>query len=564
MITLPGTSGVFSVLINQMEAGRLLGGIQFHALSHFSQILAADPEGRETAALINEELNKSPDRIEFVPRPIIAALRGSSAILDRAVATSSHEAVVVEAFRKLQRIVQLTGNGTGISQTMPAVVDPAALARASGQIRQGRARVESPALRYLERLRRETSENQRLPVFSIDGKIVHISQKSDLLDLLSRHFGSPVTQQTLHQLFGLNQENCRIASVDIRREGQGRLRIAGEIRHENDRGGFFGMIIPPMPESGSPWTAKVEAISVVKGRLGIGSALLYRVALFLHEMGVHAMEANAMEGAGLFCVFNGFRIGKSLYEDLVTEFVGAMREKGVAISDDKIRTQLLDRESNLAELAAFEVGGKRVGREFLNALFSRKYLPVKFELSADKQSWLRLLSNLHRNQKNFLVVPSEWDGAGAAWQGLRSETRMMLLSGAAFVGGNVLHLMSSDRDHAVHLVERLNNWAQTIAMMMAFPRDMIDRLPEERRTVIAQQQAAITDILAMLGADPSSSLFTHFWDLMDPGAGGFSGSASTNRGFFIASTMTTASQKGLVTVPRVLARRFEELLLRED
>lgn len=544
-----------------MQAGRLLPGMQYNALRAVSQLLGSVPEGRDASHLISQALEGISDRIESVPEPVLVAVYQAIPILDRVTAGTLGDAES-EAHRKIQMIVRHIGSSTGISQTLLAVDAPKAIERAASQIYRVRSRIESPALRYLQERRDGMDGDARLPAFQLNGKWVHRGKLADLLAILSRHFGGDVSENSLRRLFCLDQTDYRIASVGVLQDA-GHLRITGEIRHDQEVGGYFGMIIPPVPESGTPWVAKVEAINVIKNRTGIGSHLLFRVALFLHEMGVHAMEANAMEAAGLFCVFNGFRVGKSLYEEIVAEFVGHLEEKGIPVSESRLRTHLLDRDSNLAELAAFEIDGHRVGRDFLNALFHRKYLPVKFELSADKQSWLRLLSNLNRSEKNIVIVPTEWQPKTEAWPGLSAGVRSLLMGGLTLVGGNVLHLMSSDRDHAIHLVERLNNWAQGVGMFMDFPPELIDRLPAERRAMTNQQKTAIQEVLAMLESYADSNLFAHVQDLLDPNSEG--GVGQTNhRGIGLARTLLSAHQKQFLVIPPLFVHLFEELLSSDD
>jgi hypothetical protein len=268
------------------------------------------------------------------------------------------------------------------------------------------------------------------------------------------------------------------------------------------------------------------------------------------------MTADAMENAGLFCAFNGFRLGKALYEEIVGEFVKDAAGRGVTIPQEEIR-RLLDREANLAELAAFKWQGDVVGRDFLERLFTQRYLPVKFELSANKQSWLRLLSNLHRDRKDAVVLPLEWEE-------LSSETRGLLMDGVGFVGGNVARLMTSDQDHAVHLVERLNNWSQILSMFLDFPASLLERMPDERVRALQGQKAAVQAVLDMVAADPESSLYANVRDLMDDGRVTALQGSWGNRGFFIAQTLLAAERKELVRVPPPLKALFEDIVSRAD
>src|SRR5262249_32568058 len=141
------------------------------------------------------------------------------------------------------------------------------------------------------------------------------------------------------------------------------LKIAGEIRYANaTMDGYFSTFIPPPPSLGKPWGVQVEESALSYPRLGIGSELLCRAARFLHDGGVHSLDAEAKENAGLFYVFNGFRVNKSLYEEIVAEFLEEMTRQGVTIPETQVRTRLLDREANLAELAAFKVEERGVAR----------------------------------------------------------------------------------------------------------------------------------------------------------------------------------------------------------
>jgi hypothetical protein len=538
--------------------------------------LASVPEGREVARRVEDELNAvvfqgreaarrererlgphfddsgipkpSFEKIDVVPTPLLQALREAQPVLEAAARAA--EGPVREAFERLCRISRLSGT----SQTaMPAVLDPSALDRARDL---ARPRAESPALRYLESLiRRDGGETQASPVFVLDQAVVHRGDWPRLLRVLSEHFGSEVTRESLADLLRLPLADYRIGAVEIRRDDRGNLRFAGEIRRHRERVGYFGMLVPPAPPRGHPWAVKVEAISIVHARLGIGSRLLARVAHFLHRRGVHAMTADAMDGAGLFCVFNGFRLGKSLYEEIVGEFVQDAARRGVEIPPEEIR-RLLDREANLAELAAFEWREERIGRDFLQRLFTQRYLPVKFELSADKQSWLRLLSNLRRNDPNAVVLPPEWEG-------LTPATRRLLLDGVGFVGGNVARFMSSDRDHAAHLVERLNNWTQPLAMFVDYPI-LLERMPDDGKRAIGEKIDAAREVLAMIAADPSGPVFSNVRDLMDPGRAAALQDSSGNRGLFIARTLLAAEERGMLGLPAPLKSLFEDIVSRLD
>lgn len=551
--------------------------VQYSTLSCLSQIFASVPEGQEVARLVNTELTAvvsrrqeaaqrererlgphyddsgihrpSFERIDVVPPALIQALRKAQPILEAAAQDSVAEGPVREAFEKLRRISSLSGS----SQTMPAVLDPAILDRARDL---ARPRVESPALRYLERMIRLDGEAGRATrVFVYNGSVVHRQDWPRVLGVLSDHFGSEVTQESLSELLRLPRKDYRIGAVEIRRDANRNLRFAGAIRHRKDLVGYFGMLVPPSPPRGSPWTVKVEAISIVPGRQGIGSQLLARVASFLHGRDVHTMTADAMEDAGLFCVFNGFRLGKALYEEIVDECVQDASRQGVEIPEEQIR-RLLEREANLAELAAFEWQGERIGRDFLQRLFTQRYLPVKFELSADKQSWLRLLSNLHRNKKDAVVLPVEWEGLNAA-------TRRSLLDGVSFVGGNVARFMSSDRDHAVHLVERLNNWLLPLSMFMDYPV-LLERMPEDGRRAILEKMGSAQAVVNMIAADPASPLFSNFRDLMDPGRVKTLQESWGNRGLFIARTLLAAERREMLSLPAPLKTLVEDLLSRMD
>lgn len=528
-----------------------MAGVQFHTLTHLARILDEVPEGREAAAVLQGELAERGGigKIDTVSPQAVAALKEALPHLERAMASPSPD--LAEAFEKLKRIATLTGT----SQTLSAVFSSSTLERAR---ELGRPRVESPAVRTLERLmgpNGERDEGRTAPVFFMDGTRVHANGRSKLLEMFSKHFGSEVTQQELNAVFRVPQKEFRIAAVDSRLDLRGYLRIAGEIRKDAERVGYFGMSIPPVPPLGNPWAVKVEAISIVAKRVGIGSQLLARLALFLHGRGVHTMNADAMEDAGLFCVFNGFRLEKSLYEEIVHEFIADQKRLKVDLPMEHVR-RLLDRDANLAELATFEWAGKRSGREFLQRRFTEKYLPVRFELSADKQSWLRLLSNLHRNDPDQKLAPNEWDG-------LSDATRQLLYSGVLFVGGNVPHFMSSDKDHAAHLMERLNNWAQPLSMYMDFNDAMLERMPESMKADIEAKRLAIQDVVKMIAADADSPLFSRFSDLISPGSEGVAGDTGTNRAFFIASTLLRMVGKGWLKIPSHLEDRLKELVARD-
>jgi GNAT superfamily N-acetyltransferase len=364
----------------------------------------------------------------------------------------------------------------------------------------------------------------------------------------------------LEELFSLPLENYRVATVTILQDVDRPVRIVGEIRNANKRVGFVGMKVPSVPPLGSPWVAKVEVINVdpKHQRLGIGSRLHVRAARFLHDRGVHAMDADAMEDAGLFCVFNGFRVDRAIYEDVVAEFVEDMRRAEVEVTEDLIRTQLLHPDANLAELAALkDIKGRGIGREFLKGLFSKRYLPVRFGLSPDNMSWLRLLSNLHRDGPSRKIAPLEWES-------LQPATRERLISNVDFVGGNVPNLMSSDREHAFHLLERLTNWVQRFSLLLFFPPAMQGPMLEEMREEIEDNMAAAQDVLKMIAADTSSPLFSHFRHLMDPGKDeGINRGDSTNNGLPMAATLLAAEKREFLRLPSVLRAFFDDLVTRD-
>ncbi|HEX5037057.1 MAG TPA: hypothetical protein VFX30_07840 [bacterium] len=560
-------------------------GVQYSAMDSMAQILSSVPEGQPTAALVRSALGEAVSKaheeaqreqrktkelfsildgdasapqsaplaaIAYVPPDVVSALKEALPVLVRALETPSAEAG--DAFQKLRRITLLTST----SQTMSAIFDEATLDRARDL---GRPRVESPAVRYLERSVYPTGvrgPGRTGPVFLQEGSIVHFHQMDELLGRVSAHFGSEIGRDAWSDLFLLPHKDYRVATVDIRFQDQGLLRIFGLIRHGQTNVGTFSMAVPHVPSIGNPWTVKVETISIIHKRVGIGTQLLARLALFLHQRGVHAMRADARDEAGLFCAFNGFQLERRSYEEIVGKFVREMEIKRVDISKETV-ARLLDRDANLAELASVEAGGHRVGRDFLGQLFIEQYPKVFFELSADAPSWLRLLSNLQRTQgeksgdgRPEKLAPLEWDA-------LPPETRQLLYGGVLFVGGNVPHLMSSDREHAAHVIERLNNWATVISMMMDFPESMRKRMPAERKAELEEKRVAMQAVLDMVAADPASSLFSNFSDLMTPTTEEATGDPSVQRAFLIARTALEAAAKGLIRVPPRLEPVFREL-----
>jgi hypothetical protein len=574
-------------------ANRLMPGVQYSAMDSMAQILSSVPEGQPTAALVRSALGEAVSKaqeeaqkekrktrdllsvldgdapasqsalqpaplaaIAYVPASVVSALREALPVLTRALESPTAEAG--EAFQKLRRITLLTST----SQTMSAVFDEATLDRARDL---GRPRVESPAVRYLERSIYPTvvrGSGRTGPVFLQEGSIVHFHQMDDLLGRVSAHFGSEISRNAWNDLFVLPHKDYRVATVDIRFQEQGLLRIFGLIRHGQTNVGTFSMSVPQVPPIGNPWTVKVETISIIHKRVGIGTQLLARLALFLHQRGVHAMRADARDEAGLFCAFNGFQLERRSYEEIVGKFVREMELKRVEISKETV-ARLLDRDANLAELASVEAGGHRVGRDFLGQLFMEQYPKVFFELSADAPSWLRLLSNLQRTQGEKSEDGEPEKLAPLEWDALPPETRQLLYGGVLFVGGNVPHLMSSDREHAIHVIERLNNWATVISMMMSFRESLRKRMNPEWKANFDVKRVAMQAVLEMVAADPASSLFSNFSDLMTPTTEGATGDDNIERAFLIARTALEAAAKGLITLPPRLELVFQELVSRD-
>jgi GNAT superfamily N-acetyltransferase len=582
-----GLSGtIFSNIISQIERGSLTPGLQFGVLNALSEILGSTPEGHESCRLIRAELETSvsrdremaiaahaklqsllpggepvslqlpPPKLDYVAPATIALLKEVQPVLERAMRHSPSEEAV-QAFKKLQRIAPLSGS----SQTMAAVLDPARLESAREAIR----RTGSPAVRYLEKIVRSERESGRITRhFLFEGRVLHRSDWSGLLKLLNAHFQSPppgITREALEEIFLLPQKDFRVGTVSIRRDANQPLQIVGEIR-TTARGvargiGYFSLLIPSAPADGRPWVAKAEAISIhpEHKRSGLGSQLLVRAARFLKELGLEAMDANAMDDAGLFCVFNGFFADRKTYEEAVFELVQEERRKGSPIADEGVR-QLLHPDANLAELAAFRIDEGRTGRDFLNELFKRKYLRLRFQLGAESPSWLRLLSNLHRNDPSPLA-PLEWEA-------LEVPTRAMLYSGVTFVGGNVPRLMSSDLDHVDHLIERLNNWAAQVSMFTSYPPSARGRMSEEARAGIEERLTAIQDLLAMLDADRSSPLGRNFRILIDPSEeSGAARGRAKDHGAFVASALLSAEREALLRLPAGLKALFEDVVSRD-
>jgi GNAT superfamily N-acetyltransferase len=578
---------IFFNIIGQMESGRLMPAVQYAALNSLSRILETVPEGREVSCLIDSELEASVsksrraaeqaraehskyfgdgevhrlgtslERIDDVSPSLVKALKAAQPLLERAMRDSPGETAVL-AFEQLRKIASLPG----VQPTVPAVLDPATPDRARETTRP---RAKSPAVRYLDDLIRPKQEDNRsLPVFTWkSGSVVHRNQWPEVLRLLSDHFGSEVTRESLSELFSLDRSDYRFGVVSIRFDDRGNLRIAAELCRRKEKAGYVGLLIPPIPPRGTLWAAKVEAIALIHKRLGLGSQLLARTARFLHAHGIHAMDADAMEDAGLFCVFNGFEVDRSIYEDVVDEFVEAMGRRGIKLEEDAVLTGLLNEHDNLGELASFEVGGKMVGREFLGQLFTRRYLPVRFPFGSDRrsqQSWLRLLSNLHRDRPDFRVVPMEWEH-------LQPATKGMLLSGLHFVGGNVAQILSSDGEHSHHLLERLTNWASSISMGLSYLRlypDMPERMKRTTSDNIRPQAAAIQDVLEMIARDETSQLFSHFRLLLGPEKGApVDGGFVMGHGVSIGDTLLAAERHGFLALPAVLRALFEEKVSQE-
>lgn len=568
---------IFNNIISMIGSERLMAGTQYQVMVSLASILSSLPEGAQTACLIRESLAaavskgsedalKSRNRmqsllegvadvreisrlappapiekIDRVPSAVVTALKSSEEALRKAMVNPSQD--VREAFAKLQRIIQMSG---GVSQEMLAV----------------KMRHVSPAVRYLERISLPTNGSRppelgrTAPVFFRDGGLVHFQQWDELSAMLTPYFGSGLTREALSELFTLSQKDYRVAAVDMRTDPRGYLRINGEIRQGQERVGYFGMSIPPAPSlEGAPWSAKVEAISIIHKRVGIGGQLLVKLALFLQQKGVATMRADAMEDAGLFCVFNGFRVDRDVYENLVAEFVDDRRKQGKDLTDEQIQSELLFSEANLGDLAAFKADDRPVGREFLQGLFRRKYLPVSFHLDAEDQSWLQLLSNLNRDQPAPLA-PLEWEA-------LEPATRAMLYSGVHFVGGNVPGFMSTDVAHAEHLLERLNNWGSSVTMFYNYTPAMRERMPSLQQDM-REKVAFAQDVLDMIATDPSSVLFRTFRGLLDPGSEeGRRLGRTDNHGVVTASAFLAHEKMGLLRVPPALKTLFEDLVSRE-
>lgn len=528
----------FTAFLQGIQSSDYSSPLRFQALTALTQVLDSVPEGRPLAIVVKAEIARPGE--DAIGPHVLDALMASVPTMESAAAARPD----LEALGTIRALIDAGPGG----RLVPAALSSEPMARAR---EFANARLESPATRLAGRLLASSPEANP-PLVLWNGSRLRSSHVPALVESLGLYFGSTFAWDSFMNVFRLPQDGYRVSTVVLKSEGHSDLHLEGILRRRAERAGFFGMTIPRPPARGSSWVAKVDSIYIHDKRKGLGSRLLLGIAKFLFDAGFTALDADAAQDAGLFCVDNGFKASRSLYESIVEEFEAGLREKGISLTPDQ-RIRLLEK-GNLANLAAFTIDGRAEGREFLRRRFQRGQLPVRFWLDADNASWLRLL-NRTCDERPF---PLEWES-------LQPGTRSLLTYNLGYLG-SVPRILSSDSDHADHLLERLNNWMTRLSMFLSYRGAMREKMPAELISEMTIMVKAAEDVLNMLASHPGSALFLHFRNRIDPDLSGHQShrTGMLSFGMPIVHTFLAAEKAGFVKLPGVFRDMFEAITERAD
>lgn len=245
----------------------------------------------------------------------------------------------------------------------------------------------------------------------------------DLEPTLSRLFGRPVSWEDFRKGFAIDVPRYVTRNVTITRDGDAGVKIVAQIAHGNETAASLSGRLQPPPADG-PWIANgddmnqellagLDPAKVFKHfKQGIGRRALSHVLVFLHRLGVNALDMKA-SGQGLaFMPMIGFDFpDENTRRRILQDFAEYVEDQ--AGSSEKTRRALLHLRHAWDVVEFQNDRGEPVGRDFLSYYTqSRKGgIPLRFQLSNGYAGWRRLFSpDLAYHQDMDPRVKPEGDG----------------------------------------------------------------------------------------------------------------------------------------------------------
>lgn len=287
-------------------------------------------------------------------------------------------------------------------------------------------------------------------------------QKGDqeIDESLSLLFRRKINQGEILHAFSVPVEGFRMGYLEFEKAGSRGIRITGRVVTEEGRlAADFNLGIPSVPCSGKPWIAHLWSMNASIPGIHLGRYLHQQFIPFLMHLGVNAIKLDAGGQGRSVWPHYGYNFmdlenynGSGHYNPREKDFSSAAETR------DLIKTELLDfissrelalspsRAKKLSEIqeawdvANFElIPRDEIGRRFL--LSFKGILKYILWLSPDNPG----LARLYRGS-----TPEEWDHLSPA---LRDELFNH------FTEHRVMpQIMTSDEDHALHLLERVKTW----------------------------------------------------------------------------------------------------------
>lgn len=254
----------------------------------------------------------------------------------------------------------------------------------------------------------DQSPHHQIRQLDVLGQTCVSPSDANLANDLTSLFGRPVGIEELRKGFAIDVPGYVTKRVSLERhEGSDGVSLMTEIAtRDGEMAARLSGWLPP-PSSGEPWIAWGEDLNehlygltnpkkVLKHlSQGIGRRSLARILVFLHRLGVNALDMMARGHGLLFMPKIGFdfqneNIRKRVLDDF-REFI-MKRDRNPS---RRMRRALFNvhRAWDISEFQNDQ--GEDVGREFLEDYYANKRkasVPLRFTLSAQYEGWRRLFS----------------------------------------------------------------------------------------------------------------------------------------------------------------------------
>jgi hypothetical protein len=333
--------------------------------------------------------------------------------------------------------------------------------------------------------------------------------KSDSLALLTREcIGQAVSLHELAAACHIDRPGFHLQKLALKPHNDGGLSISGVINNDTGKEiGRFSRHLPKPPKPGELWIAKGNGFYIPdknNQRREIGRRMTQRFLAFLYHLGVDALELKA-GGAGAYVWPRmGFDFAdEDTRDQMIRDFRQYLSDREIFLSPDK-ETEL-DAIRHSWELADFQrKDGRSVGEAFLVHYGTKRKdkdssYRVRFWLRPDYPGWIKLLKGLY---------PPAWDK-------LSDATRSELLN-YFFNHNDVYSILMSDKKHAEHILERINNWFHPVHhYLLTVMKEELDDFPEDSITSIRNEVHYLCEILRWMMEEYShrTELGRFFWEL---------------------------------------------------